>query len=225
MVLHPIPGAESPELSGLEDEALIALAQRGSLPAEHTLVLRYLRVTHRLVAWLAQRYGLGAEDTADAKQEAVSFWVRKAIHSYDLRRSAGAGACRFRTLHHRVVVARFRNYTRDLQRRAAHHTAGGVPEECPGAHRERLGVCGCWESIADPAEAAEWRELRGLLDRAIADLPEPAQQLWEWVSAGRSLRGWARRTGLEYKRVQRSWRTMVRAVMARIRQACDAPSA
>jgi hypothetical protein len=218
MMLHRVPGAEPPQLSGLEDEALVTLAQGGSLPAEHVLVLRYLRLTHRLVAWLARRCGLSAEDTADAKQEAVSFWVRKAIHAYDLRRSAGEGACHFRTLHHRVVVARFRNYTRDLKRRAAHHTAGGVPEECPSAHRERRVVFGRWEGVDDPAEAAEWRELRSLFDCAVADLPEPARQLWEWVSAGRSLRRWARRAGLDYKRVQRSWRKVVRLVMARVRR-------
>jgi hypothetical protein len=221
MMLHRVPGAESPELSGLEDEALVTLAQSGSLQAEHTLVLRYLPHTDRLVEWLAQRSALGVEDTADAKQEAVSFWVRKAIRAYDLRRSAAKGACRFRRLHDRIVAARFRNYARALQSRAAYHAAGGVPEECPAAHRDRLAVFGHWEGADNPAEAAEWHELRGLLDRAVADLPEPAQRLWEWVSAGRSLRRWSRRTGIGYKRVQRSWRTVVRVLMARLRHEGD----
>jgi DNA-directed RNA polymerase specialized sigma24 family protein len=179
------------------------------------LVLRYLRVAQRLVAWLARRSGVGVEDAADAKQEAVSFWVRQAIAAYDVCRSAAAG-CRFRTLLHRVVIARFRNYARALKRRQAHHAPGVAPEQCAAAHREPPPVFGRQEG-SDPAQTVEWRELRALLEGAVGALPAAWQRLWDWVSAGRSLRRWALRHDLAYKSVQRTWHEVVRAVMGRVR--------
>src|SRR4051812_8106817 len=109
------------DLAVMEDEALIVLAEECEYgPARDELIVRYDAQIDRLIGWMARSYRLTQSDLEDARQNAV-FWVVEAITKYDTEQIGKARGCSFRSFVHRVLMSRFKDFTKHLRRVECHY--------------------------------------------------------------------------------------------------------
>jgi RNA polymerase sigma factor (sigma-70 family) len=202
------------DLARMADEALVILAQECAFrPATDELVRRYYERMSKLIALKARCLWLAA-DLPDAQQNAV-FAILEAIAGYDTLEVAKPRGCRFRTYLRLVVLARFRDFVRQVRR---------VQRRCCRLDEvgERLlaglGRCpGC--PTSDPVEALARREAMARLHQALDGLDEAMRRLWWELANGKKLPQIAREQGVSYDCVKRQRRRLLAQLTVQLRNA------
>jgi hypothetical protein len=180
------------------DDLLVVFARKiNDRRAIHTLMERHFRWLERLIGWEARRAGLTREDREDAQQDVV-FAVLETIVEFDLlgaaraRQSGQAGSCFFRSFLKRRALSRFYNTLERIRRlESRRHGDLQLLVSVEGQSKpivldaRRRG----WRQLeqADPALAAQWRELYERLREAIARLDAIDQQIVEQSAEGDSI--------------------------------------
>jgi RNA polymerase sigma factor (sigma-70 family) len=205
-------------LAVMEDEPLVVLAQECEYgPARDELIVRYGAQTERLIGWMVYRYRLGDADADDARQNAV-FWIVEAVNKYDTNQIGKRRGCSFRSFIHRVVMARFKDFTKHLRRVEGHY--------------DRAARCGDETSVADvdrrpndPAEIAEAHESINRLQETLTCLDKDAVRLWQLLASGNSLRKIAAELGVSYDSAKRRRRKLINRLRSQLSDVgADAPA-
>jgi RNA polymerase sigma factor (sigma-70 family) len=205
----PAPSRYEQDLTRLEDEQLVALAQGGGdLAARDELVGRSLPVVGRLVGRSAARSGLQEADRQDARQAAV-LWILEAVERYRTYRTgtdSRPAACPFRGFLHRVVSARlvdFLRHRRHLRRHFPLAEAGLLDRNEDSDGRRHRGQPGAGGGSAGPQGEVEQEEVRRLVDQELAGFGEADRTLWDLTAAGTPLRQVAEALHLSYHQAKR----------------------
>jgi RNA polymerase sigma factor (sigma-70 family) len=202
------------DLGQFEDEQLVVLVQEcGSGPARSELLRRYYGVVNG-ARRRAHCAGLQDADRQDVLQEAV-FWVMEAIGRYRTEEHFKGNGCPFRNFVYRVLAARLIDWFRQQNRRQRHFVLRSplALNVAPGrVGDDRAGGSGG----SSPLLGAEWGELMTCLREALAGLGQPAQELWELLREGKSLREIAAELHLSYGVVRRRRRTLFAALRAAV---------
>jgi len=198
------------DLALMDDEALVVLAEEcGYAPARDELIIRYRPHADRLTAWLAQSHGLSHADIEDARQNAV-FWAVEAIEKYDTRQIGKAGGCSFRSFICRVMIARFKDFTKHLHRVEAHYDRSAHPSQ------EQEPVAGLDCTLDDPAALAESQESLTQLQESLARLDCESRRFWQLLAEGHSLRAIAAELGISYDAAKRRRRKLIEHLRLRL---------
>ena len=188
------------DLALMDDDALIVLAQECKYPpARDELILRYASQRERLIGWLSRTTTFSMADIEDARQNAV-FWTVEAIDKYDTEQIAKDQGCSFYTFLNRVLICRFKDYTKHVRRRERHFDRSPVQEDPSADSNGELG---------DPATLAESRESISRLYAAIARLDGESCRIWELLTEGNSLREISAELGISYDAVKRRRRKLI----------------
>lgn len=191
------------DLAVMEDEALIVLAKECEYgPARDELIVRYGAQTDRLIGWLGYSHGLSRSDAEDARQSAV-FWTIEAIKKYDTNQIGKPRGCSFRSFVYRVLIARFKDYTKHLRRIECHYdrTARYAGEDTSATEIDG--------KMKDPASIVEARESVKRLHSTLTNLDQDSARLWQLLSEGNSLRDIAGQLGKSYDSVKRRRRKLI----------------
>jgi RNA polymerase sigma factor (sigma-70 family) len=180
------------------DDLLVVFARKiNDRRAIQMLIDRHFRWLERLIEWEARQAGLGREDREDAKQDAV-LAVWEVIVEYDLlaaaraRQSGQPGDCYFRSFLKRRALSRFHDTLRRLRwLQSRQHGDVQLLVTLEGQSKpivldaRRRG----WRQLeqADPALAAQQRELYERLCEAIAKLDDEDQRIVEQSADGVSI--------------------------------------
>jgi RNA polymerase sigma factor (sigma-70 family) len=190
------------DLVVMEDEALVVLAEECEYaPARDELIVRYDSQIDRLIGWMARSYRLTASDLEDARQNAV-FWVVEAIMKYDTEQIGKVRGCSFRSFVHRVLMSRFKDFTKHLRRVECHYdrsTQCAVEEVSQGDDDE----------LEDPAIIAEEKESINRLHQTLSSLDNESGRLWQLLAEGTSLRQIAATLDVSYDSVKRRRRKLI----------------
>ncbi len=140
------------DMAMMSDDALIVLAKECEYgPARNELILRYASARDRLVGWLAKSTSFRPADIEDARQNAV-FWTLEAIAKYDTEQITMDQGCSFYSFLNRVLICRFKDYTKHVHRRERHYVRShGSPPDDQSSNGRNGQPC-------DPALLAESRE-------------------------------------------------------------------
>lgn len=190
------------DLAMMDDDALIVLAQECCYaPARDELLLRYESQRERLISWLARTTSFSSADVEDARQNSV-FWTVEAISKYDTEQISKDQGCSFYSFLNRVLVCRFKDYSKHVHRRERHidRSAGFAAE---GEAIDRT------PGVTDPALLAESHESVSRLHAAVAQLDAESCCIWEMLTEGSSLREIAAELGLSYDAVKRRRRRLI----------------
>src|SRR5262249_20626952 len=140
-----------PDLTKMEDEQLVVLAQEGTCrPARDELIRRNTALKEGIVRRYAARAGLQEADTLAALQDAVR-GVMEAIRQYRRPESIRPQGCRFRTFLYRVLTSRLVDFIRHCRRLRNHFPLVGGEVAGPGPG-------------SNPLRSVEEGELRACLD-------------------------------------------------------------
>ena len=200
------------DMALVDDEALIVLAKDCDYsPARDEILLRYSSQTERLIQWLGRSTEFSAGDLEDARQNAV-FWTVEAISKFDTEQAERARRCSFYSFFYRVLVARFKDFSKQVRRveRRRVLTSAGSDEEGSLGHLFR--------DPSDPALIAETEEALERLQAALGQLDEEAREIWQRLCAGVSLREIATELGLSYDAAKRRRRKLIAALKAHLKQ-------
>ena len=200
------------DLAVMEDEALVVLAEECEYgPARDELIVRYDSQIDRLIGWMARSYRLTPTDLEDARQNAV-FWVVEAITKYDTEQIGKVRGCSFRSFVHRVLMSRFKDFTKHLRRVECHYD-----RSTPSAVEEFSQVDGNDEP-EDPALIAEEKESINRLQQTLTNLDSDAGRLWQLLAEGTSLRQIATALDLSYDCVKRRRRKLIEQLKSRLNE-------
>ena len=191
------------DMALVDDEALIVLARECDYsPARDEILLRYSPQTERLIQWLARTTEFGSTDIEDARQNAV-FWTVEAIKKFDLQQDERTRRCSFYSFLYRVLVARFKDFTKQVRRLERRRTLAsqGEDEDQSSSHLFR--------DPADPAAIVEAEEAARWLNAAVAQLNDECLQIWQRLCEGLSLREIADELGLSYDAAKRRRRKLI----------------
>jgi RNA polymerase sigma factor (sigma-70 family) len=214
------------DLSQMGDEELVVLAQEcGYQPARNQLLVRYYEWARRLIAHKARGTRLRAADVLDAQQDAT-FALIEAIARYDTLHLARSGGCSFRTFVRQVLVSRFLDLLRHLnrtdRRRDRSLRATNALHEGSSA---AAGEIFPWEGYArcggNPAAGLERQESMARLAQVLERLPEPDRRLWEGLTSGLGLRAVAPTLGISYDAAKRQRRRLLAHLAAQLRDDRD----
>jgi RNA polymerase sigma factor (sigma-70 family) len=190
-------------LAVMEDEALIVLAEECEYdPARDELIVRYDAQVERFIGWLAHSYHLAQADLEDARQNAI-FWIVEAITKYDLEQIGKAGGCSFRSFVHRVLMSRFKDFTKHLRR------VKGRFNRSTNDAIDDVAQADVDDDASDPAQIVEEREAANRLQQTLTGLDRQSGQLWRLLAEGMSLRQIAARLDLSYDSVKRRRRKLI----------------
>jgi RNA polymerase sigma factor (sigma-70 family) len=199
------------EMALVDDEALIVLAKECDYsPARDEILLRYSPQTERLIQWLARSTEFGSTDVEDARQNAI-FWTVEAIKKFDTDQSGRERRCSFYSFLYRVLVARFKDFSKQVRRleRRRRLSSDGADE-----HSSHL-FC----DPVDPATIVEAEETARWLQSAVAELDEECQQIWRRLCEGVNLREIATELGMSYDSAKRRRRKLIEKLKFHLRQA------
>jgi RNA polymerase sigma factor (sigma-70 family) len=200
------------DLAVMEDEALVVLAEECEYaPARDELIVRYDNQIDRLIGWMARSYRLTASDLEDARQNAV-FWVVEAITKYDTEQIGKARGCSFRSFVHRVLMSRFKDFTKHLRRVECHYDRSTqcAVEEFPQADDN--------DEPEDPALIAEEKESINRLHQTLTNLDNDSGRLWQLLAEGTSLRQIAVTLDVSYDSVKRRRRKLIEQLKSRLNE-------
>jgi RNA polymerase sigma factor (sigma-70 family) len=190
------------DLAVMEDEALVVLAQECEYaPARDELIVRFASQTDRLIGWLGYSHGLSRSDSEDARQSAV-FWTIEAINKYDTSQIAKPRGCSFRSFVYRVMIARFKDFTKHLRRVECHYdrTARSAGD---------ASAIDVDQKIKDPASIAEARESITRLHSTLTNLDDDSARLWRLLADGNNIRRIAEQLGTSYDAAKRRRRKLI----------------
>ncbi|MGL4512208.1 MAG: sigma-70 family RNA polymerase sigma factor [Lacipirellulaceae bacterium] len=191
------------EMALIDDEALVVLARECDYgPARDEILVRYRPQTERLVNWLSRSTEFGATDVEDAHQNSV-FWTVEAIGKFDTLQPDAARRCSFYSFLHRVVVARYKDFTKHLRRVERRRVLSGDPLEPAPTSGDTTAHSG------DPAALAERAEASLLLKEALGKLDPECREIWERLCCGQGLREIAGELGLSYDAAKRRRRKLI----------------
>jgi RNA polymerase sigma factor (sigma-70 family) len=196
------------------DESLVRLIQECGHchPATQVLLLRYRAWVVHNITLQARRARLARHEVADACQEGILATV-EAVNAFDLRQEGRDRPCSFRGFLWIVLRARFADFLR-ARRRAQRHLDLAVQVDEAVARAEGRSdirrLSGRWCAVVEngPVHAAELGELLARLEQELDQWSCQARQLWEGVSAGRSLRDLAAALDVPYHTLKRQWRQL-----------------
>jgi RNA polymerase sigma factor (sigma-70 family) len=200
------------DMALVDDEALVVLSNECDYgPARDEILLRYSPQTERLIQWLARSTEFGGADVEDARQNAV-FWTVEAITKYDTEQTDRVRRCSFYSFLYRVLVARFKDFTKQVRRleRRRRLTSDWPNEDGSLSH--------IFRDPSDPAMIAETREAVQRLQTAVAALDQESQQIWQRLCEGMSLREIAAELGLSYDSAKRRRRKLLANLKLHLRQ-------
>jgi RNA polymerase sigma factor (sigma-70 family) len=201
------------DLAVMEDEALVVLAEECEYgPARDELIVRYDSQIDRLIGWMARSYRLTAADLEDARQNAV-FWVVEAITKYDTEQIGKVRGCSFRSFVHRVLMSRFKDFTKHLRRVECHYDRSilCVVEEISQADDN--------DEPEDPALIAEEKESINRLHQTLSSLDNESGRLWHLLAEGTSLRQIAASLEVSYDSVKRRRRKLIEQLKNQLNEA------
>lgn len=202
---------ESLEMALVDDEALVVLAKECDYsPARDEILVRYNPQTERLIQWLGRSTEFGSTDLEDARQNAV-FWTMEAINKFDTEQTSWARRCSFYSFMYRVLVARFKDYSKHLRRKDRRQTTLD-PQEGDSSRGH------IFRDPRDPASLAEAEEAARRLQAAVGALDEEAQQIWKQLCEGASLREIADYLGISYDAVKRRRRKLIASLKQLLRE-------
>lgn len=204
------------DMALLDDAALVVLANECDYaPARDEILLRYSPQTERLIQWLARSTEFNGADVEDARQNAV-FWTVEAITKFDTDQADRARKCSFYSFLYRVLVARFKDFTKQVRRleRRRRLAADEAKDEGSLSH--------LFHDPSNPAIIAETREAVQRLQAAVAELDDEARQIWRRLCEGVSLREIATELGLSYDAAKRRRRKLIAKLKLHLRQASSA---
>jgi RNA polymerase sigma factor (sigma-70 family) len=191
------------DLAVMDDEALVVLAEECDYgPARDELIVRYDGQLDRLIGWLAHSYRLTHADVADARQNAI-FWVIEAISKYDTEQIGKVRGCGFRSFLHRVLMSRFKDYTKHLRRIERHY------DRSTKCSVEDAALDDADSDAEDPAEIAEENESMSQLQETLSNLDADSARLWRLLAEGSSLRAIAAELEISYDSVKRRRRKLM----------------
>jgi RNA polymerase sigma factor (sigma-70 family) len=197
-------------LAVMEDEALVVLAKECEYsPARDELLVRYGSQADRVIGWLAYSHGLSRSDGEDARQSAV-FWTIEAITKYDTRQIGKPRGCSFRSFVYRVLIARFKDYTKHLRRVEGHYDR---TLRSTGADSSSIDVD---QKLKDPSTIAEARESMNLLRQTLLCLDSESERMWRLLAEGNSLRTIATEIGISYDSAKRRRRKLIEQLKLRL---------
>lgn len=191
------------DLAVMEDEALIVLAEECEYgPARDELIVRYDAQIDRLIGWMARSYRLTQADLEDARQNAV-FWVVEAITKYDTEQIGKVRGCSFRSFVHRVLMSRFKDFTKHLRRVECRYDRSS---ECAVEEFSEIDVNAEPE---DPALIVAEKESINLLQQTLSALDSESGRLWQLLADGTSLRQIAATLDVSYDAIKRRRRKLI----------------
>jgi RNA polymerase sigma factor (sigma-70 family) len=200
------------DMALVDDEALIVLARECEYsPARDEILLRYGPQTERLIQWLARSTEFGSTDVEDARQNAV-FWTVEAIKKFDTDQGERVRRCSFYSFLYRVLVARFKDFTKQVRRleRRRKLTSDTGEEDQSTGHLFR--------DPTDPAQIVETEEAARWLQAAIAELDDECRQIWQRLCEGIGLREIAGELGISYDAAKRRRRKLIEKLKFHLRR-------
>lgn len=200
------------DMALVDDEALIVLAKECDYsPARDEILVRYSPQTERLIQWLARSTAVGATDVEDARQNAV-FWTVEAINKFDSEQTGRLRRCSFYSFLYRVLVARFKDFTKKVNRlERRRRLASDAPVE--DGSLSHLAY-----DPSNPASIAEAEEAVRKLQGAVAQLDDEARQIWRQLCDGNSLREIAADLGISYDAAKRRRRKLIATLKLHLRE-------
>lgn len=200
------------DMALVDDEALIVLARECDYsPARDEILLRYGPQTERLIQWLARSTEFGATDVEDARQNAV-FWTVEAIKKFDTDQSERARRCSFYSFLYRVLVARFKDFTKQVRRLERRRMLASDSGE------EDQSLSHLFRDPTDPAVIVETEEAARWLQAAVAELDGECRQIWQRLCEGVNLRDIAAELGLSYDAAKRRRRKLIEKLKFHLRR-------
>ena len=206
------------DLAVMEDDALIVLAEEcGYEPARDELIVRYDYQIDRLIRWLSYSYRLTNADVEDARQNAV-FWVVEAIVKYDREQIGKVRGCSFRSFVHRVLISRFKDFTKHLRRVECHYDRSAKFGD------ESISPVDIDVEAENPAQVAEENELLNRLHQSLMSLDEESGRLWKLLANGSSMRQIAADLEISYDSVKRRRRKLINQLKDRLSSPSQGPA-
>jgi RNA polymerase sigma factor (sigma-70 family) len=175
--------------------------------------VRYDAQIDRLIGWMARSYRLTQADLEDARQNAV-FWVVEAITKYDTEQIGKVRGCSFRSFVHRVLMSRFKDFTKHLRRVECHYDRS---TEC--AVEEIAQADG--DEQEDPALIAEEKESNNRLQLTLSSLDSESCRLWQLLADGTSLRQIAASLDVSYDSIKRRRRKLIEQLKMQLNETAD----
>jgi RNA polymerase sigma factor (sigma-70 family) len=205
----PLPSAFDLDMTRLEDEPLVVLAQEcGYEPARHELIRRYLPWKEAILNGHMTGAGFQEADRQDVQQDAV-LWVVQAIAQYRTDEYVRPGGCHFRSFLYRVLISRLIDSLRHRRRVRRHfRLAKGVLNNLSHDSDRRRGAAGPGGGV-DPLQAAEAGELRDRLHRALGRFGAIDRRVWDLLTQGIALCKIASVLNSSYDAVKRRRRLLV----------------
>jgi RNA polymerase sigma factor (sigma-70 family) len=201
------------DLAVMEDEALIVLAEECEYgPARDELIVRYDAQIDRLIGWMARSYRLTQGDLEDARQNAV-FWVVEAITKYDTEQIGKVRGCSFRSFVHRVLMSRFKDFTKHLRRVECRYDRSS---ECAVEEFSETDVNAEPE---DPALIVAEKESINRLHQTLSGLDSESGRLWQLLADGTSLRQIAATLDVSYDSIKRRRRKLIEQLKTQLNEA------
>lgn len=203
------------DLAVMEDEALIVLAEECEYgPARDELIVRYDAQIDRLIGWMARSYRLTQADLEDARQNAV-FWVVEAISKYDTEQIGKVRGCSFRSFVHRVLMSRFKDFTKHLRRVECRYDRSS---DCAV---EELSEVDANDEPEDPALIVAEKESINLLQQTLSGLDSESGRLWQLLAEGTSLRQIAATLDVSYDSIKRRRRKLIEQLKMQLNEAAS----
>jgi RNA polymerase sigma factor (sigma-70 family) len=200
------------DLAVMEDEALIVLAEECEYgPARDELIVRYDAQIDRLIGWMARSYRLTQADLEDARQNAV-FWVVEAITKYDTEQIGKVRGCSFRSFVHRVLMSRFKDFTKHLRRVECHYDRSS---ECAV---EEISEEDANDEPEDPALIVAEKESINRLQQTLSSLDSDSGRLWQLLAEGTSLRQIAATMDVSYDAIKRRRRKLIEQLKTQLNE-------
>jgi RNA polymerase sigma factor (sigma-70 family) len=204
-----------------DDELVVFARKINDRRAIHTLIERHYPWLRRLIGWRARQEGLGREDTEDAQQDVV-FSLFEAIVDYDLCGPARPGGCLFRSFLRRRALSRFHDTLRRV--RWLHARQHGDVQLLVALEGQSKPIVldarkRGWRQLelADPALAAQWRELYELVREGIARLAAEEQRILEQSAEGVSIEQLAHEAGVSPSTLSRRRDQLYAAMRANLK--------
>jgi RNA polymerase sigma factor (sigma-70 family) len=206
---------------------LVVGAQDGCKVTENGLLLHVELFKNKNVARMARRCRLTDAEIEDAQQEGV-FWVLEAIRIFDARQPAnqnidGESGTSFHTFLFSVLSFRFKDFLKRQRRTTCRERFVSCETDEFSLVDEDGSLQSGTPKLAtaksdDPVHIVELREATEQLERAISQLDEPSQQIWNLLRAGVSLHSIAQELGISYEAVRRRRRRMIADIRSNLKE-------
>lgn len=197
------------DLTKLEDEPLVVLAQLDFEPARNELIDRVWPLCQRIVRRRAFRLGMQKPDLEDVQQSSV-FWIIEAIGHYRSDEFVRPGGCHFRSFLYCVLRRRFidalrtgRKYQLCNGTNFNHHPRNFEMRDSDSL--ARLAISGAVTATGNPPHDAQYSEWSTQLQAEVGRLSQTMQELCTLLRQGQPLHHIATRLHCSYDQAKR-WR-------------------